>query len=243
MGSGTEALEDELQLLLKNSRVLRLDRDQVTSQTRLEETLDDFRSLKANVMIGTQMVVKGHDFPMVTLVVVILADALLKWPDFRAAERAYQTLLQVSGRSGRAERPGVVMIQGYDLNHPVLQVINGTIPVDDFISQEVEMRKELLYPPFSRFVRFRFDSTDAGVLKNKSENIMDQLRLNLKGDAPDRVLGPSESTLFKVKGSYRYDAYFKAKTIEELVRISQGIKTLARTEGLSVVVDVDPYSS
>ena len=164
MGSGTESLEEELGKILTGAKILRLDRDQITSQKRLEETLNQFRNLEANILIGTQMVVKGHDFPKVTCVVVLMADMLLKWPDFRASERALQTLIQVSGRAGRADLQGKVLIQGYDLDHPVLKILKGELSREVFIEEELELRKSLFYPPFSRFVRYRFSHANEGIL-------------------------------------------------------------------------------
>ncbi len=236
MGSGTEALEEELGLLLRDSKIIRLDRDQITSQKRLEETLDDFRQLKANVMIGTQMLVKGHDFPKVTCVVVMMADMLLKWPDFRASERALQTLIQVSGRSGRADLPGRVMVQGYDLDHPVLKVLRGEVSSDVFIEEELALRKLLFYPPFSRFVRYRFEDADQYQLKKKVE----KLALLL---SDERLMGPSEALLFRAHNRYRYDLYYKAPSIEALFRMSRKIKKWSNDETLDLLVDVDPYSS
>jgi primosomal protein N' (replication factor Y) len=256
MGSGTESLEEELNLLLTGANVTRLDRDSVTSQKRLEETLADFRDLKSNILIGTQMLVKGHDFPKVTCVVVMLSDMLLKWPDFRASERALQTLIQVSGRSGRAELPGKVLIQGYDLEHPVLKILKGELDREEFIRDELELRKFLFYPPFSRMVRFRFEHEDAGLLKKRTEKITDELKtqvlpqlmpLNDKdknaGFAEERIMGPSESLLFKAHNRYRYDLYLKSPTFELLFKFSRAVKILAAKAELDLIVDVDPYNS
>ena len=243
MGSGTESLEDELNLLLSNAKILRLDRDQVTSQKRLEETLNQFKNLESNVLIGTQMLVKGHDFPKVTCVVVISVDMLLKWPDFRASERALQTLVQVAGRSGRAELPGEVLIQGYDLEHPVLKIVTGEASQEEFIQEELSLRQALFYPPFSRFVRFRFQNSDGNLLKMKVERMIEHLRGELGEVAHYRLMGPSESLLFKANQFYRFDVYFKAENLSELFLVSKRVKKMAQLEEIDLIVDVDPYSS
>jgi primosomal protein N' (replication factor Y) len=242
MGSGTESLEEELKLLLNDAKLLRLDRDQVTSQKRLEEVLSSFRNLESNVLIGTQMLVKGHDFPKVTCVVVMMADMLLKWPDFRATERALQTLTQVAGRAGRAELPGNVLIQGYDLEHPVLKILTGIESKDSFIAEELELREALHYPPFGRFVRYRFEHADAKVLQQKVDKISGLLRTEA-GELASRLMGPSESLLFRANNVYRFDVYFKAPTLDALFAISQRVKSLSHQEELNLIVDVDPYSS
>jgi primosomal protein N' (replication factor Y) len=242
MGSGTEALEEELKLLLNNAKLLRLDRDQVTSQKRLEEVLAEFRNLEANVLIGTQMLVKGHDFPKVTCVVVMMADMLLKWPDFRASERALQTLTQVAGRAGRAELPGKVLIQGYDLEHPVLKILTGIDLKESFINEELELREALHYPPFGRFVRYRFEHSDPKILQQKAEKIAALLRTEA-GELAERLMGPSEALLFRANHVYRYDVYFKAPSLDALFAISQRVKRLTHAEELNLIVDVDPYSS
>ena len=245
MGSGTESLEDELKVVLTDAKILRLDRDQITSQKRLDETLDGFRNLEANVLIGTQMLVKGHDFPKVTCVVVMLVDMLLKWPDFRASERALQTLIQISGRSGRAELPGRVVIQGYDLEHPVVKVLKGEIDRKTLIDEEVELRRALFYPPFSRFVRYRFEGVDAGKLKNQVESLVARVREQplIRDGLEARIMGPSEALLFRAQGLYRFDVYFKAPQVDALLRVSHLVRKLALQMEIDLVVDVDPYSS
>jgi len=243
MGSGTESLEEDLAQVLTNAKILRLDRDQVTSQKRLEETLDEFRSLRANVLIGTQMLVKGHDFPRVTCVVVASVDSLLKWPDFRASERALQTLIQVSGRAGRAELPGNVYLQGYDLEHPVLKVLSGDLAREEFIRSELEMREALSYPPYSRLVRYRFDHEDEEKAREFALQVGEQVRGLLGSAHQHRLMGPSEALLFRAHNRYRFDLYFKSPNLDLLYRVSKGVKSMASNQEMNVVVDVDPYNS
>jgi primosomal protein N' (replication factor Y) len=243
MGSGTESLEEDLQLVLKDARILRLDRDQVTSQKRLEETLSNFREMKANVLIGTQMLVKGHDFPKVTCVVVLSTDALLKWPDFRASERAIQTLVQVSGRAGRAELPGNVYLQGYDLEHPVIKILTGEASREAFIESELELRKMLFYPPFSRFVRFRVEHESETEAKRFSDHLSKEAKKFIGESLESRVMGPSEALLFRAQNRYRFDLYFKAPNTDVLYKLSRKLKALAQAAEINLIIDVDPYSS
>lgn len=243
MGSGTESLEEDLARSLRGAKVARLDRDVITSQKRLEEVIDDFRNLKSNVLVGTQMLVKGHDFPKVTCVVVVSVDSILKFPDFRSSERALQTLVQVSGRAGRAELLGQVLLQGYDLDHPVLKVIQGEVSVEEFRESELAVRQMLFYPPFCRFVRYRFSGREERPLKQAAEKIADHLRQFTGADNEDRWLGPSEALLFRANRLYRYDLYFKAKKVEDLFRATQAAKKMAVELEVDLAVDVDPYNS
>jgi primosomal protein N' (replication factor Y) len=228
--------------LVEGAITLRLDRDQVTSQTRLEQILDDFRDGKANVLLGTQMLVKGHDFPGVTLVVVVLADALFRWPDFRAPERAYQILRQVSGRAGRGERPGKVLIQTFDADHPVLQAIQGIIPEETFLEGERELRQALTYPPFGRMARLRFESADSIEAKSRAEAIARALT-PLQTDQKIDLLGPSEAFLERAKGIYRWDLLIKSPDIQGLQRAVHLSRELCFRNRWYSMVDVDPYSA
>ncbi len=238
MGAGTESLEEELPKLLTNTKILRLDRDQITSVSRLNRVLDDFSSGKANILLGTQMLVKGHDFPGVTLVVVILADALFRFPDFRASERAFQILTQVAGRAGRREAVGKVLIQTYRAEHPVLGAVRGESSPQAFLNEERELRQALSYPPFSRMVRIRFESKKKEDAQSKAHAIAEILN---KRSSKTVVLGPTEAFLERAKGIYRWDLLFKSTKYPALQEGLFQVQSLCKEKKWSCLVDVDPY--
>lgn len=247
IGAGTESLEEEIPKLLPEAKILRLDRDAVTSASRLEKTLNAFRNGEAQILLGTQMLAKGHDFPKVTLVVVVLADALFRYPDFRAPERALQILSQVAGRAGRAELPGRVLIQTFQPDAPVLSVLLGERSEESFLEEELELRKALAYPPFGRMARLRIESTERNEAVSRCEAIANALRsaqLGIENEEPGvrlDFLGPSEAFLERAKGIFRWDVLIKSSSVRALGRSVAVAKMHAARERWTLLVDVDPY--
>ena len=247
IGAGTESLEEEIPKLLPEATVLRLDRDAVTSASRLEKTLNAFRNGEAQILLGTQMLAKGHDFPRVTLVVVVLADALFRYPDFRAPERALQILSQVSGRAGRAELPGRVLIQTFQPDAPVVAVLLGLRTEEDFLAEERELRQALAYPPYGRMARLRVESTERNETVSRCEAIAKALRAaqaTIEAEEPGvrlDYLGPSEAFLERAKGIFRWDLLIKSSSVRSLGRSISVAKQVAARERWPLLVDVDPY--
>ncbi len=247
IGAGTESLEEEIPKLIPEAKILRLDRDAVTSASRLEKTLTAFRNGEAQILLGTQMLAKGHDFPKVTLVVVVLADALFRYPDFRAPERALQILSQVAGRAGRGELPGRVLIQTYQPDAPVLAVLRGERSEEDFLAEELDLRKALSYPPFGRMARLRVEATERNDAVSRCERLarlLESSRPQLEAHPTPiqlEFLGPSEAFLERAKGIFRWDILIKSSSVQALGNSIGLAKRLAQREKWPLLVDVDPY--
>jgi len=243
VGAGTEAVEEDLKILMPEARVLRLDRSVVTSASRLEKIINEFKEGKADILVGTQMIAKGHDFSRVSLVVVLLADDLFYAPDFRAPERALQTLLQVSGRAGRAGNRAKILIQTYQPEHPVLQVLGGGKLKKDFLESERLLRKELNFPPFCRVIRLRIESTQQNL--KQAERIAEQLKMETQALQPGetvQVLGPAIPSHERIDGVYRVDIHLRGQSVSGLRHIAKTAIGICQNARISLVVDVDPLS-
>ena len=250
-GIGTEQVEEALQRLLPNVRASRLDRDSVRQRGALERILKAWRTHDLDVLIGTQMVAKGHDVPNVTLVGVLLADISLNLPDFRAAERTFQLLAQVAGRAGRGDNPGRVIIQTYSPEH---YSIRAALQHDfhRFASQELRYRKRLAYPPFARAVNIRFEGSDGDKVSACAQRFAEHLNMSIQQHGPPEthgseiVLGPAPAPIEKIRGRERWHLLLKGlqpRTLHALVqRARQDVLTPSQTRGVRTIVDVDPYS-
>ncbi len=244
-GSGTQRIEDELIKRIKDARVIRMDLDSTRSRHSHVKILNTFENRNFDILLGTQMVSKGLDFSNVTLVCIVNADTGLGIPDFRSAERVWQLVAQVSGRSGRGALPGRVIIQTWQPEHPAVNLA-ARLDVHAFYQQELERRKNLLYPPFSRLILIRVTGKDRDRVMSAVKQLADICKQQMP---PEQVLGPSSAPVEKVKELYRWQILLKfnrngdellnrMKTI--MIRILQDRRN--RMYGLKITMNVDPVS-
>lgn len=241
-GLGTEKLEETLATAFPEARIARLDRD-VASGKAIEKVLARVRAREVDVLVGTQMVTKGHDLPHVTLVGVINADAALSIPDFRAAERAFQLMVQVAGRAGRGDVPGRVLVQTYNPEHAAL-VFAARHDVDGFIERELVDRRELGYPPFSRIALVRVDAVDEEVARSACARLAEAAR-EASARAPAGaidVLGPAAAPLARLRNRYRFRVMLRSA---DRAAIRAVLAAIERTRedfprDVRVSIDVDP---
>ena len=240
-GTGTQKAEAELQQL-PDVRVLRMDQDSTMAKFAHEDILRQFASGASNVLIGTQMVAKGHDIPSVTLVGVLSADSALNLPDYRASERAFSLLTQAAGRAGRGNRPGQVIFQTYDVENEIIQLA-AKQDYDGFAKIELEARKEFFYPPFAQMLKLTiWDKSDGEGLALAQRLVFYLQRLQLEGKlAQDSILisGPFPALVYKVRDLYRFNVLIKAK---DLTGVKQAILGSEFKEQKNIYFDVDPVS-
>ena len=204
-GAGTATLQKELQILFPTSRIVRADRDAVKTHKQWAELLVRIEDKKVDIVVGTQMIAKGLDFPHLNLVGLILADQGLNWPDFRSSEKNFQLITQMAGRSGRRKQAGWVILQSYNPSHPVIKAVKEG-NYEPFANQELSQRKKYLYPPFGKLSLLRIQSASAPSAWKLALNIRDQLKYmeNL------RVLGPAPAPHFRLRNKYRYHLLLKS---------------------------------
>lgn len=244
LGLGTERVEAEIARLFPSARIGRLDRDTTTRQGAHRRILDAWAKGALDVLIGTQMVAKGHDVPGVTLVGVLQADVALSMPDFRAAERAFQLLTQVAGRAGRGERPGRVIVQTYRPTHHSL-VAAATHDYASFAPPELEARREVGYPPFVRLVVLRLEGPDAAETADFAESLAAGVRAAC--DATGVVLrGPAPAPIERLRGRFRWQILVsseRTRALHDVVqRVQRAWKAASAARTIRLVVDVDPVS-
>ncbi len=244
-GFGTERLEEELKLLFPEAVIQRMDWDTTRTRSSYEAIIENFEQGTTNILVGTQMVTKGLDFDKVSLVGVFDADRMMHFPDFRSYERAFQLILQVSGRSGRREKKGNVVIQSAEVKHPLFQfVLNHD--VDGYLKQELADRKAHNYPPFSRLIEITVKHPD----RQKCKVLAEQLARTMKQVVSDqKILGPGEPLVSKIRNEFLMTALVKisrhqAKLHEvknQLKMLSDKIATHPDFRNAKIVFDVDPY--
>jgi primosomal protein N' (replication factor Y) (superfamily II helicase) len=243
LGIGTEKVEEDLRSLFPSARIARVDRDEVDSRESMEEFINKMEDHEIDIVVGTQMIAKGLDFEKLTLVGVVLADVALSLPDFRAAERAFQLLTQVSGRSGRHTQ-GHVIIQTYRVDHPSL-IFSQTHNVTGFMEQELLQREELHYPPYTKMSCIRISSLKQNECHRFSQDLAHHLRTYCEQEKFEStfVLGPAPAPLLRIRNRYRYHILLKSSSQFELHRLLQLVTHMAKKERpVKVQIDVDPYT-
>jgi primosomal protein N' (replication factor Y) len=223
-----------------------MDRDSTSRKGTHQTILKKLGDRELDVLVGTQMIAKGHDYPFVTLVGVLLADSSLHIPDFRAAESTFQLITQVAGRAGRAEIPGRVLLQTFSPEHYGIEAASAH-RVREFYDEELKAREELGYPPFQRLIVLRVQGTQAATVKQGVETLRNRLEaLKSKKNIEFVILGPSPCLVEKLRNYYRWQILLKCP-------IGRPVQPLLRTEiletqnewlprGLRLIVDVDPVS-
>ena len=237
-GSGTERIEATLKQQLPTARVARLDRD-VAAGAKSEQVIERVRAGEVDILVGTQMVTKGHDLPNVTLVGVLNADAALSMPDFRASERTFHLLVQVAGRAGRGDAPGKVLIQTRQPEHPAIAfALRHDVP--GFIEQEMRDREELRFPPFSRLALVRFDALDEGQALAECGRIAAIARL--AAPAGVEVLGPTPAPLARLRNRYRFRFVLRAADRKPLRDALLAVARASLHRQVRMAIDVDPVN-
>jgi primosomal protein N' (replication factor Y) len=243
-GFGTEKIEDELSLILPEARITRMDLDTTRSRNSLQNILNNLEEKKIDILVGTQMVAKGLDFADVTVIGIINADSLLKFPDYRANERSFQMLAQVSGRAGRRGKQGKVVIQTYDPKHRVIkQVIDNDY--NDLYFTEMTERRSYKYPPFYRLINLDIKHKNPEIVYNQAIYLANELRKHFG----DRVIGPQAPLVARIRNFYIQSILLKFEKDADSINKAKAIirdtitqfQTTKLSKGSIVQPDVDPY--
>ncbi|HIJ89218.1 MAG TPA: primosomal protein N' [Desulfuromonadales bacterium] len=241
LGAGTEKLEHDLKELLPTARILRMDSDTTSGKGSHERLLSRMNDGSADILVGTQMIAKGHDFPEVTLVGVVNAEASLGMPDFRAAERTFQLLSQVIGRAGRGENPGRVVVQAYETEHYAIRSAAGH-DAAGFYQQELEFRREAGYPPFAFLAAFAISGLAEQAVSDQAD-LTARLLAQLKSELKVRVeiLGPAPSPLYRLRNRFRRQILLKGANRSDLHRLlACWRQRAAKISTVRISVDIDP---
>jgi len=242
VGEGTERIEADLCEIFPSAKIGRIDRDTMRHVRDFERVLGDFRCGNLDILVGTQMIAKGHDFPRVTLVGVLAADAALSMPDFRAAERTFQLLTQVAGRSGRGDRPGEVIIQSFFPDHYTFQLACAQ-RFEDFYARESRYRKAMFYPPFTALAGILIGDRDKEKAAETAREVAEYL--NSQRNDSLRILGPAPAPLERVKSVHRYQLLIKAASRPPLHRLLESLRMqldVMKIGATKVLIDIDPVS-
>ena len=238
-GMGTEKLEEYVVNNFSKACVVRMDVDTTSRKGAHERIINDFKSMKYNVLIGTQMIAKGLDFPNVTLVGVINGDASLSIPDFRSGERTFQLLNQVAGRAGRADKPGKVIIQGFNIDHYSI-LFASSHDYNSFYNEEMRIRKMLKYPPYYNLCSIKVKSKYEDRAMSEGRKIVDYLKGCL--DSINIILGPSNSNMYRVNNIYSIQVVIKYKRTDDLIdKLDYINNRYVDNKDVLIDIDLNPY--
>jgi primosomal protein N' (replication factor Y) len=229
-GSGTQMVEAELQEFFPEARILRMDADTTKGKDGHERILSAFAEGKADILVGTQMIVKGHDFPNVTLVGILAADLSLHSQDYMAGERTFELLTQAAGRAGRGERPGQVVIQTYDPEHAVIRAAAAQ-DYELFYRNEITYRKILKYPPVVSMIAVLITGEQEEQVQKCAEHLADYMRTTVPGEVI-RVIGPSTPVIGKIHDVYRRILYLKSEQEQALLDVKVQLELYAEQSGV-----------
>lgn len=246
MGIGTQRVQQELEALLPGVRVMRMDADSTTSRSAYGDMLTAFRAHEADILLGTQMVAKGHDFPNVTLVGVLLADMSLYVDDYRAGERTFSLLTQVIGRAGRADKPGLAIIQTMDPDNDIIRLACEQ-DYDRFYQREMILRKHLTFPPYCNIALVTVSSPNESEAQKVILQVMGEMKNYINGDyrdLPFQVFGPFEAPVYRVDNVYRMRAVVKCQFCRDVLNMFSRLLSLFLTSDrrYTLTVDFDPSS-
>lgn len=239
-GAGTERVHEELATLLPSARVAKLDRDSASTISDYVEILQRVREGAIDILVGTQMIAKGHDLPNVTFVGIVDCDVGLHMPDFRAAERGFQLLTQVAGRAGRRSTAGQIVLQTRVPKHPSLAMTVAS-NYRGFAEQELQLRQTLGYPPFQKLLRILVSAEDPSVALSQASHLVRHAE-QLAAAHPCTILGPAPAPIERARGLWRYHILLKSNSIATLHTIMQRLKWESDAlKSSRIAFDLDPY--
>ncbi|MBT6347290.1 MAG: primosomal protein N', partial [Nitrospina sp.] len=245
-GFGTQKLEEEVRKLFPNAQVTRLDRDTTRGRDSFTDMHRNMKAGNIDILIGTQMITKGHDFPNVTLVGVVHADLSLNIPDFRSCERAFQLLTQVAGRAGRGEVPGKVIIQTNNPEHYMFEYVQEH-DVNAFHEKELKLRRALNYPPFTRLIAIEVVSDHESLGMRTAEKLGQALAKQAMRQKGVELLGPSKAALYQIQNKFRWHLILRGQSMQALQNILSDNKEFHELKSTSagkvkLSIDVDPFN-
>lgn len=237
-GTGTQKLQEELGKLFPHVRVVRMDQDTTGGRKTYDHILDAFAKGEYDILLGTQMVAKGHDVKNVTAVGIIAADSILNLPDFRAAERVYALLTQAAGRAGRGDKPGKVVVQTYNPEHYAVQA-GARHDYQGFYETEIVHRKALCYPPYGQMLKLTVQADEEGKARSLADTVIEKLRILLEENSKAEVIGPFPAPIAKMNDIFRMNIIIKAINLTD---VKPYIASIGLTIRPDIIIDVEPVS-